>query len=92
MSAGSFEKSGALEAGFWEGEVPSAEPPSVWSPQAVSSMEPATAMAATAARREVRVLAAVVQRVERAVMVGFLRRIREMPGGHVRIFECRGLV
>ncbi|GAA3940569.1 hypothetical protein GCM10022244_55810 [Streptomyces gulbargensis] len=42
-------------------------------------MEPATAMAATAARREVRVLATVVQRVERAVMVGFLRRVRELP-------------
>ncbi|GGS65875.1 hypothetical protein GCM10010222_02740 [Streptomyces tanashiensis] len=64
---------------------------SVWSPQAVSSIEPATAMAATAARREVRVLA-VVQRVERAVMVGFLRRVRELPGGRGRIFECRDLV
>ncbi|GGW04557.1 hypothetical protein GCM10010230_42340 [Streptomyces narbonensis] len=54
-------------------------PPAVWSPQAVSSIEPATAMAATAARRDVRVLAAVVQRVERAVMVGFLRLVRELP-------------
>ncbi|BAU85985.1 hypothetical protein SLA_5103 [Streptomyces laurentii] len=43
-------------------------------------MEPATAMAATAARREVRVLATAVLRVERAVMVGFLRRVRELPG------------
>src|SRR5690349_16569343 len=43
----------------------------VWSPQAVSSMVPATAMAPTAAMRVV----AVVRRVERAVMFGFLRQV-----------------
>jgi hypothetical protein len=45
-------------------------------------MEPATAIAATAAIRDVRDVrgfAAVVQRVVLAVMVGFLRRVRELP-------------
>ncbi|GAA2513409.1 hypothetical protein GCM10010393_53040 [Streptomyces gobitricini] len=45
-------------------------------------MEPATAIAATAAIRDVRGVpgfAAVVQRVVLAVMVGFLRRVRELP-------------
>lgn len=53
-------------------------PPSVWSPQAVSSKAPATARDPTAARR---VRAAVVRRVELAVMVDSSGGWMEMPMG-----------
>jgi hypothetical protein len=58
-------------------------------------MAPATAVAATAAVRDVRgvrVFAAVERVVVLAVMVGFLRRVKGMPMGRARTFGCRDLV
>ena len=70
-------------------------PASVWSPQAVISMEPVTATAATAASRNVRDVrgfpAAVVQWVVLAVMVGFLRLRGSCQGSgtHLRVSRPR---
>src|SRR5690349_1261328 len=76
MSAGSFEKRGALSVPLDDSEE--LPPLSVWSPQAESSKAPATARDPTAARR---VRAAVVRRVELAVMVGSSGGWMEMPMG-----------
>src|SRR3954451_21327288 len=100
MSAGSLPASGAADVD--DSDVLSL-PLSVWSPQPVRISAPATAIAPTAAVRE---CAAVVRRVELAVMVGSSGGWVELPMGQAaadgfdgcrgstraHAFECRDLV
>src|SRR3954451_19189522 len=101
MSAGSLEARGAEDAD--ESDVLLSLLLSVWSPQPVRISAPATAIAPTAASRE---CAAVVRRVELAVMVGSSGGWVELPMGQAaadgfdgcrgstraHAFECRDLV